>query len=435
MGSTPETANQPSRTPDPAAQEIGRAAAASNSDLRPGWPIARSAVETPRMPFSLELDRELDGLRDAHLLRSPRVVAGSQGPVFQIGGRDVIGLCSNNYLGLADHPAIADAISSAARSLGVGSGASRHISGSMEVHREAERVLAAFCRLPSALLFSTGYAANLGAIQGLMGRDDIIFSDALNHASLIDGSRLSRAKTVVYPHLDLDALTVALEQHRGSGRKALIVTDAIFSMDGDHAPLRELRVLADRYDAGLMVDEAHSLGTFGPSGRGSCAALGVLPDVLIGTLGKAFGISGAFVAGSPALVQLVENRARSYVFSTAPTAPIAAATIAATHLVQAADDRRERVLFHAKRLRDGLAAGGYEVVSGDTPIVPVIIGDPEPTMRLSAALLERGVFVHGIRPPTVPIGTSRMRIVPIATHTDEHISIALEAFISLRTLL
>lgn len=387
------------------------------------------------MPFSLEIDRELDGLRAAHLLRSPRVVAGSQGPVFSIGGREVIGLCSNNYLGLADHPAIADAMGAAARNLGVGSGASRHISGSMEVHREAERVLATFCGLPSALLFSTGYAANLGAIQGLMGGDDVIFSDALNHASLIDGARLSRAKIVVYPHLNLNALTTALEEHRGSGRKALIVTDAIFSMDGDHAPLRELRAIADRYDTGLMVDEAHSLGVFGPSGRGLCIALGIVPDILVGTLGKAFGISGAFVAGSPAVVQLVENRARSYVFSTAPSAPIAAATIAATHLVEAADDRRQRVLFHAKRLREGLARVGYEVVKGDTPIVPVIIGDPEPTMRLSAALLERGIFVHGIRPPTVPVGTSRMRIVPIATHSDAHIDLALDAFATLRALL
>jgi 8-amino-7-oxononanoate synthase len=326
-------------------------------------------------------------------------------------------------------------MATSAQQLGVGSGASRHISGSMEVHRGAERELAAFCKLPAALLFSTGYAANLGAIQGLMDREDIIFSDALNHASLIDGARLSRAKIAIYPHLDLEALKSTLHARRSSGRKALIVTDAIFSMDGDLAPLRELRALADHYDAGLMVDEAHSLGVFGPAGRGMCQALGIVPDLLVGTLGKAFGISGAFVAGSAALVQLVENRARSYVFSTAPSAPIAAATITATRLVEAADDRRARVLFHATRLRAGLGDAGYEVVKGDTPIVPVIIGEPEPTMRLSAALLERGIFVHGIRPPTVPVGTSRMRIVPIATHTDAQIDCALDAFLSLRTLL
>lgn len=385
-----------------------------------------------RMEFSTAVNRELAQLRDAHLLRSPRVVAGSQGPVFRIDGRDVIGLCSNNYLGLADHPSIAEAVSAAARNLGVGSGASRHISGSMEVHREAENVLAAFCELPAALLFSTGYAANVGAIQGLMGREDVVFSDALNHASLIDGIRLSRAKAIVYPHLDMTSLAAQLAEHRASGRKALIVSDAIFSMDGDHAPLRDLRALADRYDAGLMVDEAHSLGVFGPSGRGECVANGVVPDLLIGTLGKAFGISGAFVAGAANVVKLIENRARSYVFSTAPTAPIAAATVVATHLVQDADERRTRVLFHAKRLREGLADAGYQVVNGDTPIVPVIIGEPEPTMRLSAALLERGIFVHGIRPPTVPAGTSRMRIVPIATHTDAQINHALEAFRSLK---
>ncbi len=387
------------------------------------------------MSFHQEIEHEIAGLRDAHLLRNPRVVSGAQGPTFRIGGREVIGLCSNNYLGLADHPALAEAMARSARELGVGSGASRHISGSMSVHKEAESALAAFVGLPSALLFSTGYAVNVGAIQGLVSRDDVVFSDALNHASLIDGCRLSRAQTHVYPHLDLDALSRLLASQRGSGRKALIVTDAIFSMDGDHAPLRELRALADRYDAGLMVDEAHSLGVFGPQGRGLCRALGIVPDVLIGTLGKSFGISGAFVAGSSAVVQLIENRARSYVFSTAPTAPIAAVTITATQLVEAADDRRDKVLFHAKRLREGLANLGYQVVKGDTPIVPAIIGEPEPTMRLSAALLERGVFVHGIRPPTVPVGTSRMRIVPIASHSDAHIDEALQAFADLRNLL
>jgi len=387
------------------------------------------------MTFSREIAREIEGLRDAHLLRSPRVVSGIQGPTFRIQGREVIGLCSNNYLGLADHPALAEAMSIAARELGIGSGASRHISGSMEVHKQAENALAAFCGMPAALLFSTGYAVNVGAVQGLLTRDDVVFSDALNHASLIDGCRLSRAKTHVYPHLDLAALESMLAKHRAEGRKALLISDAIFSMDGDHAPLRELRVLADRYDAGLMVDEAHSLGVLGPAGRGLCAAENVVPDVLIGTLGKAFGISGAFVAGQAEVVQLIENRARSYVFSTAPTAPIAAVTIAATRLVEAADDRRAKVLFHAQRLRDGLSALGYQVINGDTPIVPAIIGEPAPTMRLSAALLERGVFVHGIRPPTVPVGTSRMRIVPIATHSDAHIDHALQAFADLRTLL
>lgn len=387
------------------------------------------------MTFSREISREIQGLRDSHLLRNPRVVSGSQGPTLRIQGREVIGLCSNNYLGLADHPELAQAMTAAARELGIGSGASRHISGSMEVHKQAENALAAFCGMPAALLFSTGYAVNVGTVQGLLTRDDVVFSDALNHASLIDGCRLSRAKTHVYPHLDLDALGRLLSKHRGDGRKALLITESVFSMDGDRAPLRDLRALADRYDAGLLVDDAHSLGVFGPSGGGLCAAENVVPDVLIGTLGKAFGISGAFVAGQAEVVQLIENRARSYVFSTAPTAPVAAVTIAATRLVAAADDRRAKVLFHAQRLREGLRALGYQVINGDTPIVPAIIGEPEPTMRLSAALLERGIFVHGIRPPTVPVGTSRMRIVPIATHTDAQIDDALQAFADLRNLL
>jgi 8-amino-7-oxononanoate synthase len=387
------------------------------------------------MSFSREIEGEIAALRDAHLLRNPRVVSGAQGPTFRMNGRDVIGLCSNNYLGLADHPALADTMAQAARALGVGSGASRHISGSMDVHREAESALAAFVARPAALLFATGYAVNTGAIQGLMTRDDVIFSDALNHASLIDGSRLSRAPTHVYPHLDLGALRRLLRDHRAQGRKALIVTDAIFSMDGDHAPLKELRMLADEFDAGLMVDEAHSLGVFGPQGRGLCQVQGVVPDVLIGTLGKSFGISGAFAAGTAEVIKLIENRARSYVFSTAPSAPIAAVTTVATQLVEAADDRRTKVLFHAQRLRQGLRDFGYQVIDGDTPIVPVILGEPDVTMRISAALLEQGVFVHGIRPPTVPKGTSRLRIVPIATHSDEHIDQALGALADLRNLL
>jgi 8-amino-7-oxononanoate synthase len=302
----------------------------------------------------------------------------------------------------------------------------------MAAHRALEHELALFSGQAGALLFSTGYAANVGTIPALVGPGDIVFSDALNHASLIDGARLSRARIVIYRHADPDDLADKLARQRGEGRVALIVSESLFSMDGDRAPLAALGALAQRHDAGLMIDEAHALGALGPEGRGLLALAGVRPDVTIGTLGKAFGGQGAFAAGSQPVVDLLRNRARSFVFSTAPAPALAAAALAALPLVRAADALRARLSDHARTLRKGLSELGYQVLPGDSAIIPVLVGGCEPTMALSQRLLERGVFVHGIRPPTVPQGAARLRVVPSAAHTEQDLAEALAAFAEAR---
>jgi 8-amino-7-oxononanoate synthase len=368
------------------------------------------------------------------LLRAPLTVGSAQGPIVTIDGRALLCLCSNNYLGFADDPAVVAAMQRSLERDGAGAGASRLISGTMSVHREAEQALASMVRLPCALLFSSGYAANVGALQALFGPGDYIFSDALNHASLIDGCRLSRASVSVYPHGDLAALEQLLRARPASAR-AVIVTESVFSMDGDLADLVALRTLADANDAALFVDEAHALGVFGPGGAGLSAALGVVPDVLVGTLGKAFGTAGAFVAGGASVIQLIENRARSYVFSTAPAPSLAAAAITAVALVQRADERRATLLRHAQRLRTALRALDYTVLEGESPIVPVLLGEPARAVALAGALREHGCFVQAIRPPTVPRGTSRLRVVPMATHSEAQIERAIEAFVAVRSAL
>lgn len=372
-------------------------------------------------------------LEASGLLRRPLRISGPQGPEVEIGGRRVLCLCSNNYLGLANHPDIAAAAKASPPADGVGAAASRLITGTMDAHREAEAAFADFLGAPSAALFSTGYAANLGTIQALVGPGDLVFSDALNHASLIDGCRLSRAEIHVYAHRSPCDLESLLDRHRAKGRRALIVTDSLFSMDGVTAPLGEIARLANAFDAGLLVDEAHALGVLGPSGRGVAAAAGVKPDLVIGTLGKSFGVAGAFVAASEATVSLIRNRARSFVYSTAPPPMLARAAIAALELVRDADDARETLLDHAHALRAGLRDSGFDVPEGESQILPVRIGENERTMRLSAELLDRGIFVQGIRPPTVAPGTARLRLTPMATHRPEQIAMAIETFASLRS--
>lgn len=374
----------------------------------------------------------LDELETSGLLRKPLRISGPQGPEVLIDGKPVLCLCSNNYLGLASHPAIAAAAKDSLRLDGVGAAASRLITGTMDAHREAERAFADFIGAPAAALFSTGYAANLGTIQALVGPGDVVFSDALNHASLIDGCRLSRAEIHVYAHRSPDDLASLLEQHRAKGRRALVVTDSLFSMDGVIAPLVEIARLTHAFDAGLLVDEAHALGVLGPNGRGVAAATGVEPDLVVGTLGKSFGVAGAFVAASEPTVALIRNRARSFVYSTAPPPMLARAAIAALGLVHDAEDARHTLLNHAATLRAGLRDLGFDVPDGESQILPVLIGENDRTMRLSAELLDRGVFVQGIRPPTVAEGTARLRLTPMATHQPEQIARAISAFASLR---
>jgi len=383
------------------------------------------------MGFQTQIREALSELEAAGLLRQPLQISGPQGPEIEIDGRPVLCFCSNNYLGLANHPALVAASQAAAHGEGVGAAASRLITGTMDAHRDAEVAYADFVGAPAAALFSTGYAANLGTVQALAGPGDVLFSDALNHASLIDGCRLSRAKVYVYSHRDTDHLESLLRQHRSRSGRALILTDSLFSMDGVAAPLRNLAALAQAFDAGLLVDEAHALGVFGPSGRGLAAAQGVEPDVLVGTLGKSFGVAGAFVAASEEVVSLIRNRARSFVYSTAPPPLVARAAIAALELVRSADEARETLLSNAGKLRSELRLLGFEVPDGDSQILPVLIGENDRTMQLSAKLLARGVFVQGIRPPTVPEGTARLRLTPMATHRPEHIERAIDAFASL----
>ena len=383
------------------------------------------------MGFETQIEEALRELEAAGLRRHPMRISGAQGPEVEIDGRRVVCLCSNNYLGLATHPALAAAAATTAGLEGSGAGASRLITGTMDAHHEAEAALASFAGSESAALFSTGYAANLGTIQALLGPGDAVFSDTLNHASLIDGCRLSRAEIHVYRHRDVEHLESLLKAKRSRARRALVITDSVFSMDGVIAPVADLGRVARSFDCGFLVDEAHALGVLGPGGRGVCAAEGVRPDILMGTLGKSFGVAGAFVAASEPLVSFIRNRARSFVYSTAPPPTLVRAALAALPLVRDADEARAQLLAHASRLRGGLREHGYDVPAGQTQILPVLIGENDRTMRLSAELFDRGVFVQGIRPPTVPAGTARLRLTPMATHRTDQIDRAIEAFASM----
>jgi len=375
------------------------------------------------------LDSELKEIKDAGLYRQLRLVGGDQGPTLLLGGREVINFSSNNYLGLANHPALAAAAKAAIDRFGCGSGASRLISGNMTLHEELEAKLAKFKNTEAALVFNSGFQANIGLLSTLTGKGDAILSDALNHASIIDGCRLSKAQTSVYAHCDLDALEAGLKQ-AASARRRLIVTETIFSMDGDQAPLREIVELAEKYEALVMVDEAHGTGVFGANGAGVVAELGLASRVLVqmGTLGKALGGFGAYVAGSRALCDLLINRCRSFVFTTALPPAVMAMALAAIDLVESEPQRRDALRGNCQKLKHGLSQLGFELGKSESPILPLLVGDAARCMALSAALLDRGVFAQGIRPPTVPAGTSRLRITSMATHSDVQIERALKVF-------
>jgi glycine C-acetyltransferase/8-amino-7-oxononanoate synthase len=358
----------------------------------------------------------LEELRDQGLRRRLRLIGGPQGPRVTLDGRPVLLLCSNNYLGLADHPRVRGAAAEAAMRWGTGAGASRLISGNMGPHRQLEERLASFKGYESALLFGSGYLANTGTITALADRGETIFSDELNHASIIDGCRLSRAETFVYRHGDVEHLAWGLRE--AGERAALIVTDGVFSMDGDLAPLEDLSRLARDHDCRLMVDEAHATGTVGPGGRGSVAAAGLSGevDLVVGTLGKALGSYGAYVCANRELTEYLLNTARSFIFSTAPPPPSVAASLASLELLESHPHRVERLARNAATLRAALADEGLAADDSSTQIVPVVVGDAARTMELCERVLERGVFAQGIRPPTVPEGRSRLRFTVMATH-------------------
>ncbi len=380
-------------------------------------------------------DDFIDGVlaqRDAHgLRRRLRWVEGPQDRWVEVDGRRALLLCSNNYLGLANHPALAEAAARELRDAGVGAGASRLVSGSMRSHRELESVLADWKGAEAALVFTSGYQANIGIIGSLVGRDDDVFSDELNHASLIDGCRLSRARIHVYPHNDIERLEAMLAASRG--RRRLIVTDSVFSMDGDEAPLPAICDVADRFGAMTLVDEAHASGALGPRGTGVVGREGLQQRVTVqmGTLGKALGCFGAFAVGRRNVIDLLVNEARSFVFTTALPPSMAAAAMRAVELARAADLQRAHLAAMAARLRESLLDLGYDVPGG-CHILPVVLGDAEATMTTCERLLDGGVFAQGIRPPTVPEGTSRLRVTVMATHTEEDIETAVRAFAAAR---
>jgi 8-amino-7-oxononanoate synthase len=376
-----------------------------------------------------EIEARLAELERLGLSRRLRLVSGPQGPTVLLDGRPVMLLCSNNYLGLADHPRIREAAADAAMRWGVGAGASRLVSGTMTIHRRLEERLASFEGSEACVLFGSGYLANIGAIGAIAGRGDTIFSDELNHASIVDGCRLSRAEVVVYRHLDVEHLLWCLRHHSprrdGQGGR-LIVTDSVFSMDGDIAPLQEIVELAGACGARTMVDEAHATGSLGPGGRGAVAEAGLEGevDVIVGTLGKALGSYGAYVCASEQMIDYLINAARPLIFSTAPGPPAVAGALAALELLQERPHRVERLRSNARALRRALAEEDFPVPETDMHILPLIVGEERAAMALCQAALERGVFAQAIRPPTVAPGTSRLRLATMASHTAAELRLA-----------
>lgn len=366
----------------------------------------------------------IDELRRSGLYRRLRLVEGPQGPRVVLDGREVLQLCSSNYLGLADHPRVRQAAGEAAERYGAGAGASRLVSGGMEPHAKLERRLAEFVGTEAALLLGSGYLAATGVIGALAGRGQVVLSDELNHASIVDGCRLSRAETFVYRHRDSEHLAWALEQT--GERAALIVTAGVFSMDGDVAPLPDLVELARRHGCLLCVDESHGLGALGPGGRGAVAAAGVSDevDVIVGTLGKALGSYGGYACARAELVELLVNTARQLIFSTAPGPPAVGAALAALALLASQPGVVEQLRRNATELRGALGRHGLDTGRSRTQIVPVMVGDARRTMTLCERALEHGVFAQGIRPPTVPEGTCRLRLTAMANHRVDELQAA-----------
>ena len=387
--------------------------------------------------MSNPFDKELDKLKKRGLYRNLKVIDQSQGPRVIIEGKEVILLCSNNYLGLASHPHLKEASKKAVDQYGVGAGASRLVSGTMRLHKELEDRIAAFNEAEAAILFNSGYHANLSVITALVGRGDYVFSDKLNHASIVDGCILSRANFKRYPHKDLnileDLLKTSLPAIRSTSSskrnhlsRTLVITDGVFSMDGDIAPLKETLELATKYGALLMVDDAHGFGVLGEGGRGTLEHLNINDDVIhMGTLGKAAGSFGAFVTGKKELIEVILNKARPFIYTTALPPSVCASAIAALDIFENEPERRKALRERVSMFRDGLRQAGFNILESETHIIPILVGDSKRTMKLSEDLLKEGVFIQGIRPPTVPQGTSRLRVTLMSTHTFEDLEYAL----------
>lgn len=377
------------------------------------------------------IEAELAELEDDRLRRRVDTFEGPVRPRDQLEGDEVLRLASNAYLGLNGRPRLVQAVEKAAELHGTGAGASPLVSGHTTPVDRLEDAIADLKRTEDAVVFPSGYHANTGTIPALAGEGDLVLSDALNHASIVDGCRLSNARVEVYRHADPSHLAGLLETHREGHRRCLIVTDGVFSMRGEIAPLPAIAELADAHDATLMVDDAHATGVLGPTGAGTAEHYDLSSedvDVQMGTLSKALGSQGGFVAGSRQLCELLLNRARSYVFSTALAPPAAAAARAAIDVVVGEPEHREQVHANAERLREGLQDVGFKTLGEGTPIVPVVVGDRQAAVELADALLDEGVFCPAIRPPSVPEGTSRLRATVMATHADDEIDQAIEAF-------
>ena len=378
------------------------------------------------MPF--DLSSELQQRREQNLFRATRIAQSPQGPKMRIDGRDYLTFCNNDYLGLANHPKLIEAFQLAAKKYGVGSGAAHLVNGHTQAHESLEHALAEFTGRDKALLFSTGYMANLGVIDALLSKQDAVFEDKWNHASLLDGGLLSGARFQRYPHNDIRNLKLKLE--KSTARRKLIVTDGVFSMDGDKADLPSLSLTAKQHDAWLMVDDAHGMAALGNNGAGLCSEQGVTQNdvqILMGTLGKGFGTAGAFVAGSEELIEYLTNFARPYIYTTAMPAAVAAATLASLDIIKTEPERREHLNALIQYFKKQSKQLGFNLMASDTAIQPLLIGEANTALAISQELKQAGIMVTAIRPPTVPKDTSRLRITLSAAHTFEQIDQLLSA--------
>jgi glycine C-acetyltransferase len=372
------------------------------------------------------LDEALEQLRRDGLYRNLRQLEGEQLPRARFDGHEVINLSSNNYLGLTTHPKLREAALRAVRELGVGSGSVRTIAGTMTLHMELERRIAAFKKTEAAVVFQSGFAANAGTVAALLGKGDLILSDELNHASIIDGARLSRAEIRVFPHRDTEALERLLEETKAVKRR-LVITDGVFSMDGDVAPLPRIAALARAHGAIMMIDDAHSSGVLGRAGRGTVDHYDIhgQVDVQVGTLSKAIGVLGGYVCGSRSLIEFLYHRARPFLFSTSHPPAVAAACLTAFDVLEEEPERIERLWANTKRFKAGLSKLRFDTGSSETPITPIMVGEADLAMRFSDRLFERGVFAQGIGFPTVAKGKARLRTIVTATHSDQDLDRAL----------
>jgi glycine C-acetyltransferase len=385
--------------------------------------MSRATEATNPLQF---LDEAMGQIRTEGLYRSLRVLDGEQAHRARFDGKDVINLSSNNYLGLTTHPKLREAALRAVESLGVGSGSVRTIAGTMELHMELERRIAVFKKTEASVVFQSGFAANAGTVSAILGKEDLILSDELNHASIIDGARLSRATIKVFPHRDVAALTRLLEETSGIKRR-LVITDGVFSMDGDIAPMREITAAARAHGAIMMVDDAHASGVVGRAGRGTVDHFDLhgQVDIQVGTLSKAIGVLGGYVCGSKTLIEYLYHRARPFLFSTSHPPAVAAACLAAFDVLESEPERIERLWSNTKRFKDGLQRLGFDTGISETPITPILVGDADLAMKFSDRLFEKGVFAQGIGYPTVAKGRARLRTIVTATHTEEELDRAL----------